>query len=195
MPQKRNEPRVCIECGGDFFTYPAEVKRGCGLYCNRSCANAARAVYRYSAEEKRLRDVWRLMMRRCYDPNNRSYKDYGGRGIEVCEEWRADFLAFSRYVGSRPSPEHSLDRRNNNGNYEPGNVRWATRTEQARNARSNVLLTYKGRTQCVAAWAQEIGLRPVTVMNRYRRGNSIEDILSPNLRPSRWHSTRLPLFK
>jgi hypothetical protein len=74
------------------------------------------------------------MLTRCRNPRNARYKDYGGRGITVCEAWRS-FEAFLADMGRRPSPAHSLDRRENDGNYEPGNCRWATPEEQANNRR------------------------------------------------------------
>lgn len=77
------------------------------------------------------------MRYRCFCPNNPAYKDYGGRGITVCKEWVDSFAVFIEYVGRRPSPKYSLDRYpNNNGNYEPGNVRWATSEQQAANTRT-----------------------------------------------------------
>lgn len=77
--------------------------------------------------------AWISMRRRCYLKTFRQYKDYGGRGIRVCDEWLSNFMAFYNYIGPKPSPQHTLDRINNNGNYEPGNVRWATWAEQATN--------------------------------------------------------------
>ena len=80
-----------------------------------------------------LYNRWLLMRRRCSDPKDKRYARYGGRGIRVCDEWQHSFEAFARDVGNPPVPGYSLDRINNDGNYEPGNVRWATASEQARN--------------------------------------------------------------
>lgn len=89
------------------------------------------------------RKVWRAMIFRCHNPKSNGYKHYGARGIKVCTEWRKSFAAFLNDVGRRPSPEHSIDRIDNSGDYEPSNCRWATLTQQARNTRATVFLTYR----------------------------------------------------
>jgi hypothetical protein len=99
--------------------------------------------------------AWRSIKGRCLNPRHSAYKDYGGRGITLSREWVDDPMAFIRHVGRRPSTTHSIERIKNNGNYEPGNVRWATDKEQQRNTRSNVLVTVRGVTLCLRAWAEK----------------------------------------
>jgi hypothetical protein len=111
------------------------------------------------------------------NPENLHFKNYGGRGIDVCAAWHDDFAAFIADVGPRPSPLHTIERVDNSRGYEPGNVVWATRKQQQRNLRTNRLLTCRGRTQCLAAWVEEVGLKYATVVKRLRSGWSVEDAL------------------
>lgn len=102
--------------------------------------------------------AWVRMKRRCYQPRYKGYKNYGGRGIRVCDEWREDYFAFLSHVGRKPSPKHSLDRINNDGHYEPGNVRWATWDVQSNNRRNVRRITHNGRTLNLTQWADELGV-------------------------------------
>lgn len=108
------------------------------------------------------------MVARCTNPRHVNFKAYGGRGITVCAEWR-DFGAFIAAMGSRPSPQHTLERINNNGHYEPGNVRWATRAEQSRNTRRTRLVAFNGETLCIQDWAQRLGIDHHTLRYRLSR--------------------------
>lgn len=114
--------------------------------------------------------AWQSMQRRCYTPSASHFAEYGGRGITVCEAWRASFPAFLADVGPRPSPTHSIDRIDVNGNYEPGNVRWATREEQHRNQRSNRMLTIDGVTMCATDWAKQSPVSFVAITRRLDAG-------------------------
>lgn len=115
--------------------------------------------------------TWASMIERCENPNSRSYKNYGARGISVHPLWRRDFRTFLRDVGERPSEEYSLDRINNFGDYIPGNVRWATAKQQMRNRRNNFLITIEGMTRTCAEWAEITGLRYYCIYNRYKVGD------------------------
>jgi hypothetical protein len=115
------------------------------------------------------------MWYRCTSPKHPHFKDYGGRGIEVCERWKS-FALFLQDVGQRP-PGKTLDRLDCHGNYEPGNCRWATSEEQQRNLRTNRLLTFDGKTQCLTAWAKEAGIKKSTLRERLERGWSVEAAL------------------
>lgn len=105
-----------------------------------------------------LYQTWAQMIQRCTNSNAPKYKLYGGRGITVCDAWLTNVEAFITYMGDKPSPKHTLDRINGNGNYEPGNVRWATSTEQSLNRDFTRWITYKARTQHLSAWARELGI-------------------------------------
>jgi hypothetical protein len=117
---------------------------------------------------------WQAMLYRCDRPQHPHFRHYGGRGISVCPEWR-DFRAFLGDVGERPSLGHSLDRIDVDGNYEPGNVRWATAIEQHANRRNNTVLSAAGRTLTLAGWARLTGIKYTTIRERLRRGWAAED--------------------
>lgn len=130
--------------------------------------------------------VWMRMRRRCYDQKYRSYEFYGAKGIAVCEKWNRSFLAFLADVGVRPSALHSIDRfPNRNGNYEPGNVRWATQTQQMRNTNATVELTLNGITRPLCDWAEIVGKKRGTIHKRLRRGWTPEDAVGRNIDLSR----------
>lgn len=128
---------------------------------------------------------WQAMVSRCYNPNDIGYRNYGGRGIRVCEFLRATHRNLLDLIGVRPSAKHTVDRIDNDGHYSCGacsecfrlglilNVRWATRKEQGRNRRNNVRLTLDGRTHCVSAWAEELKIPETTIRTRMKNGVSI----------------------
>jgi len=142
--------------------------------------------------------TWQGMKARCLNKNSAMYKHYGGRGITVCPEWlgRRGFARFFADVGWRPSAKHSLDRIDPNGNYEPGNVRWATPEEQQRNRRNNRWLTKDGQTKVLVEWEGILGIDRTTISTRLRRGMSDEEALSlpkrryPNQRRNQKSPTR-----
>lgn len=191
----------CTECGkekndSEFHTDRSR-KTGLRERC-KHCTVQAAAARRAAHPEKALaisegyrqrhpeRGCWTLMKSRCYNPRDKNYQVYGGSGITVCDRWRASFDDFLADVGPRPSLLHSLDRYpNQSGNYEPGNVRWATQKQQTRNMRTNHLVSAFGKTQCLADWATELGLKQGQIQNRLRLGWSIERLFTEPIQPQR----------
>lgn len=125
-------------------------------------------------------NVWAQMIQRCNNPKCKAYKNYGGRGISVFPEWvgRGGFANFIRVVGRRPSSKHSIERIDNNGNYVPGNVRWATKVEQCNNMRKSRKITFEGRTQTLSQWARTIGVTVHMLSWRLNNGWPIEKTLT-----------------
>lgn len=127
-------------------------------------------------------NTWLAMKQRCYTKSTIQFKDYGGRGIIVCERWINSFANFLADMGPRPSMKHSLDRYPDvNGNYEPSNCRWATSSEQHRNRRNNRLITFGGKTKCITAWAEEYGIGPTVLHTRLKRGIPMSVALTAKL--------------
>lgn len=128
-----------------------------------------------------LYDVWITMIRRTIDPGFKDWRLYGGKGITVCARWRDSAEAFASDIGRRPSPRHTLDRIDSNGNYCPENCKWSTPKEQARNMSRNVFIEYNGQRLTIAEWAERAGLKYMTVFQRLKRGWTIEAALTFSL--------------
>lgn len=124
--------------------------------------------------------AWETMRDRCRNPRNKSWRHYGGRGISVCESWQ-QFENFYADMGPRPTDDHSLDRIDVNGHYEPANCRWALESEQKNNRRDNIFVTNNGRTLTLSQWARELGLPPQLLIQRYSRGMRPPKLLSQRL--------------
>jgi hypothetical protein len=143
---------------------------------------------RITPEQHSFRDTpeyaaWSNMKYRCNNPRAKQYPDYGGRGIRVCDSWQRSFLAFLADMGPRPSPKHSLDRYpDNDRDYEPGNCRWATASQQNSNRRGNVVIEQDGERLLLKHAAERVGLANATVRRRIRCGMSVSDALSTPLR-------------
>lgn len=124
--------------------------------------------------------VWMNMIQRCTNPKNPSYPDYGGRGIKICERWRMSFEDFYSDMGPRTTPDHSIERDDVDGHYEPGNCRWATWPEQFRNKRNSLLVVVDGEKRTITEAARDKGINAVTARDRLITGRSIEEIFSPD---------------
>jgi len=151
------------DCGNSKTVAAAELKKGgtssCGcLALEQRKAAAQSQCHAYSRSQMyRERKSWENMMARCYDSCHHSYPDYGGRGIAVCDGWRESFKEFVSSMGRRPKGA-TLERIDNDANYAPDNCRWATRTEQANNRRTNRIITVGGDSLTVAQWSRKLGI-------------------------------------
>lgn len=139
---------------------------------------------RYSVNDVLVRkypsefNTWTFMISRCHDERAKDFSRYGGRGIVVCDAWRASFDAFVTSVGPKPGPRYTLDRIDNSKGYEPGNCRWATPLEQGRNKSNNVMLTHNGETLTVSQWAERLEIYHGTLLMRIKAGWSDERIIT-----------------
>ena len=150
---------------GDLKKWRPGIIRSCG--CRSSEGGKKNTTHGQSRSPEFA--VWCNLLDRCHNTRARAYGNYGGRGIYVCEEWRRSFDIFIKDMGPRPSSLHEIDRKDNDGPYSPENCRWATVREQARNRRSTVNLSWDGRTQCVTAWAEELGITCSSLCTRIKR--------------------------
>lgn len=175
------QSKPCEQCGKRFTNFERDL---CGVRFERLrfCGNACAMKWRVKegltgqpihgmARTSEYR-IWTGMKQRCENEKQTGFKDYGGRGIRVCEEWSGEggFELFFAHIGRRPTTRHTVDRIDNSRGYEPGNVRWATRKEQLRNTRRNVFITLDGETLTAAEWIERKGLRRDVVYSRLKKG-------------------------
>lgn len=177
------------DCGSSVDVEACNLRQGrqvsCG--CHRAEVTTARSLRHGHARrdcETAEFKVWMGIIKRCCNVKDHNYMKYGARGITICDAWRHDYPAFLRAVGRRPTPEHSIERIDNGGNYEYGNVRWATRKEQGRNKRNNRLITFNGETKPVSQWAEEMGIQSKLIYGRLYKGWSPDRALTESVR--RW---------
>lgn len=173
----------CIcECGGSAVVATTHLRSGhtktCGCAYLESSSATAKKNAKHGMHLTPEYQVWHSMLGRCFNQNDKKFSLYGGRGISVCEEWRKSFIPFFEHVGYRPSNEYSLDRINGNKGYEPGNVRWATITEQNNNKSTNVRIELDGVTLTASQWARELGIPKSRIYSRIKAGWPPEKVLS-----------------
>ncbi len=129
----------------------------------------------------RLHQIWRKMKQRCLNPNNPAYKNYGGRGISICNEWLNDFLKFYNWAISNDYNDNlTIERIDNNKNYEPTNCKWATTKEQANNRRSNILINYKNEILTLTQLCEKINIKYCNVSSyicRYRNNKNTNELI------------------
>lgn len=170
------------ECGNTVSVKGIHLRSGhtksCGCY-KSEIETQVHTTHRMS--KTNIYSEWNGIIQRCENTNNKSFLDYGGKGITMCERWRKSFEAFYADVSKLPNfgiEGYSINRIDNNGDYEPNNVEWADDITQANNKRNNHLITYNGKTQSLSQWAIECEIKYSTLLMRLRRGWSIERALT-----------------
>ena len=166
------------DCGKITSVRGANLKNGCVKSCG--CLRYKTRNTTHGLSNTKEYAIWISMKNRCYNKNVPSYKDYGGRGIEVCEEWKNSFMNFYEWIlQTRHSEDETIDRIDNDGNYEPSNCRWTTIDVQQNNRRICHYFTMNGKTQTLAMWCKELNLDYKRVHNRlFKLKWSFEDAIS-----------------
>jgi hypothetical protein len=173
---------LCLcQCGIYKWILPPSLKRGTTQSCG--CLQKERAAetqFKHGKEGSKVYDAWCHIKSRCFNPNDKQYKDYGGRGIKVCKRW----LIFENFYKDMGDPSEngrkvSLDRKDNNGDYEPLNCRWADQKMQVNNQRRSKFYTYEGETHVLPDWAKIKGVSYYQLRQRiYQRGWSFEEAIT-----------------
>lgn len=169
-------------CGRTIEVMKTSLKSGntksCGCL-NKERLKKQKIHYKHGGTHTKLYNLWWKIKQRCYCEYDNSYKNYGGRGITMCDEWLNDYIAFKEWAIKNGYKEGlSIDRIDNDGNYEPSNCRWATKKEQANNRRTNIKLAYNNETHNLKEWAELLNINDGTLRSRYVKGYKIEDVLS-----------------
>lgn len=171
----------CIcSCGSVTIVTGSHLKSGHTKSCG--CIDKARNK-KHNKYYTRIYKIWANIKTRCCNINHSTYKDYGGRGITICDEWKDNFQAFYKWAMSNGYDDNlTIDRINNNGNYEPSNCHWVNMKTQCRNRRNNVVVQYKGEKVCLSEAAELSGLNFELLKSRYRRGDRGEHLFRPQQR-------------
>lgn len=166
------------DCGKTVTVASSHLRSGnsrsCGCLSSDTTSQRNRT---HGPSGTRVYRIWEHIHKRCSVPSHNDHKDYGGRGIRVCERW-SSFEAFFADMGHPPSEDHSIDRRDTNGHYEKDNCKWSTNVEQANNRRNTVFLTLNGVSRSRSDWARELGLSPGAIKARQRLGWPDDRILT-----------------
>ena len=176
---------VRCDCGTEKAVIGSSMTSGSTTSCGCDRDRAVKNLnWKHGGRGSTEYNIWKNMRQRCNNPRNPAYKNYGARGVKICARWD-DFSLFLKDVGKRPTERHTLDRIDNDGNCESGNCRWALRRTQSRNTRRNRRMTYKGKTQVLTDWANELDIDFYALMWRLDNGWTVERAFTT---PSRRHS-------
>lgn len=167
------------DCGNTTLFTTSDLCRGkvksCGCYRNERIGESNRT---HGASRTRLYDVWLTMIARCNKPNSTAYKNYGGRGIKVCDEWLKDFASFKEWAGKSGYRENlTIERKDVNGNYSPDNCTWITRADQQKNTRRTHRVVYQGKEMPLLDLSKLMGISPTTIKKYEKQCNYNYDLL------------------
>ncbi len=188
---------VCrCDCGNEAHVFVGNLKNGtsksCGCLRKEILSRSRQSDDTEPAEKNKLPSggqikhglsrsneyhIWSVLKQRCLNPKDPKYHRYGGRGITVCKEWEESFETFYCDMGPRPSLNHSIERRDNDKGYEPGNCYWATRVEQDSNKSNSVLYALDGTYKTLPAWCRQFNINTSTVQYRLKRGIDLAEAL------------------
>lgn len=164
------------DCGGTTVVRGNTLRNGdvvsCGCYHKE---RASQANTTHGLSDTPEHETWMKIIQRCTNPNVERFPHYGGRGITVCDRWKDSFPSFIADMGPRPSDEHSIERNDVNGNYEPNNCRWATDAEQARNRTNNKILEYQGESYIQKDLADKFGITHYQLSYHLNQGKTVEE--------------------
>ncbi len=179
---ERLKAKYLCNCGVIFIAQVRNVTSGRTTSCG--CL-LKKLVGEYATTKHPLYFTYEGMIARCYRKSHHAYKNYGGRGIAVCSSWLESFSNFVKDMGEKPTPEHTLDRIDNNKDYSPENCKWSTPKEQSSNKRNNVKYTYNGLTLTATDWSLRLGGNRHLVRDRIKNGMDIEKAISTPVRKSK----------
>lgn len=168
------------DCGNTVKVTTGHLRSGHTKSCG--CYNRERAIetnITHGMKGTRIYDIWCDIKKRCYNKNHWAFHRYGGRGIKVCDEWLNDFMNFYTWSMENGYQEHlSIDREDNDGNYEPANCRWTTKVEQMNNTSTNHRITVNGETRTISQWADFLGIKRYRIDSAYKRGKDLEEYIT-----------------
>lgn len=188
-PHSRSTRWRCkCACGTIGDIRSTQLRQGVSMSCGClviDIGNLKNKTHGHSQNGERKRsqayEAWGSMKSRCLNAKHAAFARYGGRGIRICERWKS-FENFLADMGEPPTKKHTLDRENNNGDYEPSNCRWATWKQQQQNRRNNRIIEFNGERRCAADWADKTGLSRYVIYWRIRQGMPPAEIFGPLLR-------------
>jgi hypothetical protein len=187
------------ECGNYTVVNSSSLKTGntksCGCILNKRLENFGELQKKHGMSDTKIYKVWSSMKQRCLNENDKAYKNYGGRGITVCNEWH-EFEPFYEWAVNNGYKEGlTLERVDNDGDYCPKNCTWITKSKQSSNTRNCIELTYKGKTKIMKEWAEELNIPYSVLQHRIYRGWDTEKALSTPIKPSNRRHCKLIEYK